>query len=199
MNTLYLTQLALDPYAKEVRRALEDRYALHRIAYSLKGDGRKGRLLWRLEPLRGKKRPVMLVQTPFPPELGHFLAQGWGDARVNQIQLELAPGVYAFRLEANAVRRREQKARPLLDPDEQVHWLGEKLAPLELPEVIPTRSVAHVVRKPGGETYTLHAVLFEGRLLVPESGVGEAAARVLEGIGRGRSMGLGLLSLKRAR
>lgn len=197
MNDIFLTQITLDPYDKRVRRILTDRYALHQIVYSLRGEGHDGRLLWRLEPFNGKKRPVVLAQTPFAPDLGYFLEQGLGDAQVRRIQLELKPGVYAFRLEANAVRRREQRARPLVDPDEQVRWLEEKLAPLELLSVLPVRTTILDIRKPGGDTYPLHAVLFEGKLRIAENAAVEAKAKMQKGIGRSRSMGLGMLSLKR--
>jgi|GEM_PF-4116094 len=199
MNTIYLTQVVLDPYAKEVRRALEDRYALHRIAYSLKGEGQEGRLLWRLEPVHSHRRPVLLVQTPHPPVLEHVLGRGLGNAETRRIELRLSPGTYAFRLEANAVRRRERRARPLLDPEEQVEWLVERLAPMTLLSVIPVRTTAYIIRKPRGTKYPLHAVLFEGRLSVPEGAVPDAARKLRDGVGRARSMGMGMLSLKRVR
>ena len=199
MSAVYLTKLTLNPYAKEVRRTLENRYALHRIAYSLKGEGREGRLLWRLEPPNGRAGAVILVQTPYTPDLGYVLERGLGYAETRRVELRLTPGSFAFRLEANAVRRHEQRARPLLDPEEQVQWLEERLAPMKLLEVVPVRAAPLAIKKPGGDKYTLHAVLFEGRLEVGRDAVAEAQRMMLEGIGRGRSMGLGMLSLKRAR
>jgi len=204
---VYLSRLVLDPRRKEVREALRDRYKLHQLVYSFRGDAAQrgtedgGRLLWRLEPVKGGEPPVILMLSPGELSRESYERRGedWPvqQARTSGLLLRIPAGVYAFRIEANPIRRRERsRAVPLREPMEQVAWLQERIAPLELLEVVPVRTEVYKIRKPGTQPYPLHAVLFEGRLRVPE-GEEEAAKRLfLEGVGRGKAMGLGMLSLR---
>lgn len=122
-----------------------------------------------------------------------------------------------FRLRANPTRcidsksgpdgaRRRGKRVPLRKEESQLAWLGRKgrAHGFELVEVRRSPAEGHVgdvlAREPAkvvgfraGQRVTLEGVVFEGRLRVVD--VQRFRAAVLEGVGRGRAYGFGLLSV----
>jgi CRISPR system Cascade subunit CasE len=109
-----------------------------------------------------------------------------------------------FRLDANPSKRNGAtgKREGLLRPDEQIRWLvrrgeaaGFAIDGNDSPDVtvVPGRVGG---KKPDGRRITIVSASFEGRLRVVDA---DAFRQTLEeGLGNGKSYGLGLLTIRRA-
>ncbi|WP_234554302.1 type I-E CRISPR-associated protein Cas6/Cse3/CasE [Thermus caliditerrae] len=205
---MWISKLVLDLRSKAARRDLASPYEMHRTlskAVSQALAEKRERLLWRLEPTRGLEDPVVLVQTLTEPDWGVLEA---GYARVfppKPFHPALHPGqVLRFRLKANPSKReRETGERVALKTRaEKFFWLERKLREggFRLLEE-DGRLLADIrqdtfleVRHKDGHLLQVQAVLFEGVLEVVDP---EMALKTLErGIGPGKVLGLGLLSLR---
>ncbi|WP_105317435.1 type I-E CRISPR-associated protein Cas6/Cse3/CasE [Thermus tenuipuniceus] len=205
---MWISKLVLDLRSKAARKDLANPYEMHRTlsrAVSRALDEKKERLLWRLEPTRGLEDPVVLVQTLTEPDWS-VLEEGY--ARVfppKPFRPALRPGqVLRFRLRANPSKRaRETGERVALKTrEEKLFWLERKLREggFRLLEK-DGRLLADIrqdifleMRHKDGHLVQVQAVLFEGVLEVVNP---EAALQTLErGIGPGKALGLGLLSLR---
>ncbi len=207
---MWVSKLVLNPASRAARRDLANPYEMHRtlsrgVSEAL-GAGRE-RLLWRLEPTRGQERPVVLVQTLTEPDWS-VLEEGYAEVfppkpfhpvfRVGQR--------LRFRLRANPTMRLAATGKrvALKTPAEKIAWLQRRLEAgglrlLEGEEGLWVRILQDTfleVRRGKGEKGGLmqvQAVLFEGRLEVVDP---EKARTTLEqGVGPGKALGLGLLSL----
>lgn len=201
---MYLSQLTLDPGQPQARRDLANRYELHRTlcrAFAAPGDARP---LWRLELLRPGEAPRLLVQSHAAPDWSRLAAEHPGylaDRRAKPLDLadHLAPGQrLRFRLEANPTVTRDGKRHGLWREAEQLDWLGRQAARggFALDAAVVTREERLALRKPGQpRPIVLHAVTFDGRLTVADPAA--LAAALDGGLGHGKALGLGLLSLGR--
>ena len=211
---LYLSRLLLDLRSQRVQRELGDLYEMHRTVMAAFPDGCRGageRVLFRVDPLRGRAEAALLVQSRVEPDwtfLAHrpgargYLAVGAGDnPAVKRYTLSLRLGQnLAFRLLANPTVKRAGKRLGLLREEDQRAWLARKLAAAGA-ELLSCRAVSlglqRSERNPAKdrEVQTHLAVLFDGALYVRD---GERlAAAVAEGIGAAKGYGFGLLSLAR--
>ncbi|MGQ9511393.1 MAG: type I-E CRISPR-associated protein Cas6/Cse3/CasE [Thermaceae bacterium] len=200
---LWISRLLLNPRKKEVRRDLADPYAMHRTlsrAVSRGLEEGKERLLWRLEPVRPHEHPVLLVQSLTKPEWERVLEEFPGYAEVfppKPFRPDLREGQrFFFRLRANPSFREKQTRRrkALKTEEEKRDWLKRRLEAggYGLLEAIILRDEFVEGRK-GGSKIQVQATLFEGRLEVIDP---EKALKTLSmGIGPGKALGLGLLSL----
>lgn len=205
----WLTRIVPDPRDRAVRRDLSDASELHRTLMRLVPDGlgpaarSSAGMLFRVETVRQGSR--VLVQTAVAPETSN-LPQGYGSVRSKDIAAvldTLASGLAVrYRIAANPSKRLPRG------------WAGESGRP---GEVVPLRGAAaddwwagraadhglelrSLLSRPlpdargGGARRIRHAVTqFDGIAVVKEpEAVREA---VLNGIGRGKSYGCGLLSL----
>lgn len=203
---MWISKLALDLRSPTARRDLASPYEMHRtlcraVSQPLK-QGQE-RLLWRLEPTRSTEPPVVLVQTLTQPDWS-VLEEGY--ARVYPpkpfLPLFREGQVLRFRLRANPSKRARDKGKrvALASREEKLAWLARKLgdggfrlmagdgaylAHIRQDTFLETRKSGHLIQ--------VQAVLFEGALQVVDP---EKALKTLQtGIGPGKGLGLGLLSL----
>jgi CRISPR system Cascade subunit CasE len=199
---MWLSKLVLDPRSKAARRDLLKPYELHRTLSRAVSPGIKEgreRLLWRLEPVRAHERPVVLVQTLTRPDWD-VLEEGYADVfPPKQFQPQLRPGdVFRFRVRANPVKRARDTGKrvALKTREEKFMWLARRLdfggfhlvgADIWQDSYLQARKEDLAIQ--------LQAVLFEGLLRVKDPD--RALETLARGIGPGKALGLGLLSIKR--
>lgn len=183
-----------------------------------------GALLWRLEPEADAQGcPRALIQAQAVPEWAHLHESGWlarsepGIDLVQKLELDsLATGqTFRFRLRANPCKTAQGKRTGLVHSDAQRDWLARKgeqhgfaLLSSDAPDYFDFvqssagRAYADVRvlqdqmltgRKHDGTTIRVFSVLFEGRLVVTD--VTQFRKALETGIGHGKVMGLGLLSV----
>jgi CRISPR system Cascade subunit CasE len=157
------------------------------------------RLLFRLEPTPAHERPVVLVQTLSLPDWG-VLGAGYAEVHPPKpFRPVLRPGQrLAFRLRANPAKRARETGKrvALKTREEKLAWLSRRLEEggFRLLEGEVLQDVFLEVPK-AGHRVQVQAVLFEGLLEVREP---EKALETLrQGVGPGKALGLGLLSVKR--
>ncbi|GGN01968.1 CRISPR-associated endoribonuclease Cse3 [Thermus composti] len=199
---MWVSKLVLDPRSRAARRDLANPYEMHRtlsraVSEALK-EGRE-RLLWRLEPTRAHERPVVLVQTLTEPDWG-VLEPGYAEVWPPKA---FAPALQAgqflrFRLQANPAKRARDTGKrvALKTREEKLAWLKRRLEEggfgLLGAEIL--QDTFFEVPK-AGQRIQVQAVLFEGLLRVEDP---EKALKTLRtGLGPGKALGLGLLSLGR--
>lgn len=183
-----------------------------------------GALLWRLEPgTDAQGYPRVLIQSQAAPGWKKLIESGWlalaepGIDLVQKLVLDsLAAGqIFRFRLRANPCRTTQGKRSGLIHPDAQRDWLARKSGQhgftLPAPDTTdyfdfiespagrpyPDVRVSHDQMLTGckhdGSTIRVFSVLFEGRLTVRDPEKFRDALQT--GIGHGKVMGLGLLSV----
>ncbi|MBU2755755.1 type I-E CRISPR-associated protein Cas6/Cse3/CasE [Acidithiobacillus sp. CV18-2] len=183
-----------------------------------------GALLWRQEPEADVQGyPRALIQSQAAPEWSRLLESGWlaqtepGIDLVQKLALEsLAAGqTFRFRLRANPCKTVQGKRTGLVHPDAQRDWLARKgeqhgfaLPAAETqdyfdfvespegrayPDVRISQDQMLTGRKHDGITIRVFSVLYEGRLTVTD--VAHFKKALETGIGHGKVMGLGLLSV----
>ncbi|MGE0430552.1 MAG: type I-E CRISPR-associated protein Cas6/Cse3/CasE [Hydrogenophaga sp.] len=183
-----------------------------------------GALLWRLEPETDcDGRPRVLIQCDARPDWSRIADPDWlaradpGVYLAQRLALDvLVPGrAFRFRLRANPSKTVQGKRIGLSCSDAQRRWLvrkGERHG-FALPEpatpdyfefvATPKGRAYQDVRisheqmlngqQHGGKTIRVYSALFEGRLTVTDVALFKAALKA--GIGHGKVMGLGLLSV----
>ncbi len=183
-----------------------------------------GSLLWRLEPETDREgRPRVLIQSRETPDWSRIPVSGWfacaerGIDLVQRLALDaMRPGqVFRFRLRANPCRTVQGRRQGVVHPDAQRQWLARKgeqhgfaLLESSTPDYFyfmqsPAGHAYHDVRisheqmlkghQHGGNVIRVYSVLFEGRLVVTD--VVPFQMALATGIGHGKVMGLGLLSV----
>ncbi len=213
---MYLSRLTLSPRSRQVRREASEPYEMHRTimsAFPSNEDGDPGRVLFRLEePTRASQHRrglTLLVQSENQPD--------WTDVSAKQRYLlpiaEDNPAVkpysptfaadqrLIFRLRANPTIKREGKRLGLYREEEQRAWLARKAEQggFDILTVNLTREgmTEGKIHRPTGESHHLRllAVRFDGVLRIVDP------IRFLEsiqrGIGSGKGLGFGLLSVAR--
>ncbi|MFC9431277.1 type I-E CRISPR-associated protein Cas6/Cse3/CasE [Streptomyces sp. NPDC056987] len=217
-GTAWLTRLVLNPAHRQVHYDLGNATALHRRVMKLVpdhlGDHPRAQagVLFRLEPDtppapdKDPGAPVILVQTQLPPDTTR-LPTGYTthvQTRDMHAMLEaLRPGLpVRYRILGNAVRRcgpnstlgKWKQAIPLHGADAD-QWWSDRANPAGL-DLATTRSeAAAALSTRHDETIRINrsAVLFEGTATVRDPQALRTA--LLQGIGRSKSYGCGLLSL----
>jgi len=183
-----------------------------------------GALLWRLEPETDREgRPRVLIQSRETPDWSRLPAQDWlaqtepGIDLLQKLALDTlkAGQMFRFRLRANPCKTVDGKRQGLVHPDAQQAWLARKgelhgftLLESAVPDYFDfmqsTEARAYFdVRvthdrllkgnQHGGNTIRVYSALFEGRLMVTDPDRFRSALGT--GIGHGKVMGLGLLSI----
>lgn len=220
---MWLHRIHLDPRCREARRDLADHYQLHStLCRAFSTPDKKcaeNSFLWRLEPemdLAGC--PRILVQSRVKADWEAIGIDGWlveADAPIDLVERlklnEVRTGQrFRFRLRANPSVTRGGKRQGLLRLEEQEQWLIRKaalhgftlprLASFDLSESFPERCdvlVSHEQMLSGkqhsGNGIRIFSVLFNGVLTVADPDVFRKALG--SGIGHGKALGLGLLSV----
>ena len=220
---MFLHRIHLDPRCREARRDLSDPYQLHStLCRAFSVPDRKcseGEFLWRLEPeidLVGY--PRILVQSRTIPDWTGIGVQKWlakVDPAIDlndRLKLDsLRVGQrFRFRLRANPCVTRNGKRLGLLRLEEQEVWAERKgllhgfslpkLAPFDLSESLQGRVDVRISQKQmlrgnqhSSNAVRIFSVLYDGILTVTEPDKFRDALQT--GIGHGKVMGLGLLSV----
>lgn len=201
---MHLSRLTLDPHNAQARRDLADPYEMHRTlvrAFAKQESDIPPRFLWRLEPMKTFSDAVVLVQSADAPDwaplaaLPCYLKQRQVQTKIIQLDDLLQTGkCYRFRLFANPTVTREGKRFGLVTEDAQLAWLarqGERLGFTVEACLVVNSDV--VKSKKGTMPITLRRACFEG-VLRAEAASGLIRA-VRDGIGPGKALGCGLLSV----
>lgn len=220
---MFLHRIHLNPRCREARRDLADPYQLHaslcRAFCAPEQKCPAGEFLWRLEPETDAAGcPRILVQSRSAADWSRIEPAGWLAQADPAIDLKarlalgsLEPGKqFRFRLRANPCITRNGKRLGLLKVEEQEIWVkrkGEQHG-FSLPELTafvfsestqarPDVRISHeqmlIGRQHTGNGIRVYSVLYEGRLAVSDAERFKEA--LSNGIGHGKVMGLGLLSL----
>lgn len=182
----------IEPFSKE--RFFGDGNEAH---VHVKRDGRRG-FLFRIEAVQP---PVILVQSAEEPRWDYAFANAnyllARPPQIREFQPQFGAGqLWRFRLRANPTVKRQEKRHGLTTEDEQRAWLTRKGAAggfeVSAVEVVP-EGQDRAWRRSHPEAMAFLAVRFEGTLRVTD------AASFLDafqhGIGSGKGLGFGLLSL----
>lgn len=220
---MYLHRIHLDPRCREARRDLADPYQLHStLCRAFSESGTKcpeNEFLWRLEPESDSSGfPKILVQSKTLPDWGRIQVHGWLAKVEPSIDLmkrlkldSLQMGQrYRFRLRANPSVKRDGKRQGLLQQIDQESWIVRKgqqhgfslprLASFDFSELEQGHVDVRVSQEKmlGGKQHTgneirVFSVLYDGVLMVTEPEKIKNA--IASGIGPGKVMGLGMLSV----
>lgn len=220
---MFLHKIHLDPRCREARRDLADPYQLHStLCRAFSAPDKKcpeGEFLWRLEPETDSSGyPRILVQSRSLPDWSGIGVQGWlaqADPTINlkdRLKLNsLKTGQrFRFRLRANPCVKRDGKRLGLLKLAEQEKWVARKgeqhgfalpqLTGFDLSESPQERVGVRVSqermlqgKQHDGNAVQVFSVLYDGLLSVTDPNNFRSALH--SGIGHGKVMGLGLLSV----
>lgn len=220
---MFLHRIHIDPRCREARRDLSDPYQLHStLCRAFSAPDKKcpeGEFLWRLEPETDSAGcPCILVQSKTAPDWTNISVKGWlaqADPAINlkeRLKLDsLKVGQrLRFRLQANPSITKNGKRLGLLQLAEQEAWIKRKgtqhgfslhqLAPFDLSEPLQERVDVQITqarmlrgKQHSGNDVRIFSVLYDGRLTVTDPNKFGYALQT--GIGHGKVMGLGLLSV----
>jgi len=220
---MFLNRIHIDPRCKEARRDLSDPYQLHSTlcrAFSVP-DSKcpEGEFLWRHEPETDSDGcPRILVQSRTIPDWTGIGVKGWlakADSAIDlkeRLKLDsLKVGQpFRFRLRANPCVTRNGKRLGLLRLEEQETWLERKgqrhgfslsqPASFDLLDSSQERVDVRISQElmlrgnqHSGNPIRIFSVLYDGLLTVSEPDNFRDVLKI--GIGHGKVMGLGLLSV----
>jgi CRISPR system Cascade subunit CasE len=222
---MYLSRLILNPRNRRVQRELAEPYQMHKSLMRGFPDNlnrEKERVLFRVDADPRNDSLSVLLQSTLESKWGwlednrargyllpeHRLPPGVEkNPAAKSFDLKLAPGqVLAFRLRANPTVRRkfpngDRKRVGLYRDEEQLAWLARKAESggfrILSAGVRSEPEVGGRIRR-NGDTHKLKllAVRFDGILQVTDPERFQETVR--QGIGSGKGLGFGLLSLARA-
>lgn len=205
---MFLSKLVLDPAHPQARRDLANAYEMHRTlsrVYAQSPDSPPARFLWRLEH-NGARLPqegaTVLLQSATPGRwqclqaLPGYVRALNPDKEVHVEQLLQASRSHVFRLCCNPTVTRDGKRYGLLREEEQLAWLARQgrqhgFSPLNV-RVCRSERVSHRQGR-GSQRITLQVVQFDGLLRVED--LERLGLALVNGIGHGKALGLGMLSL----
>lgn len=215
---MYLSRLILDARSRRVRREVSEPYEMHRTllkAFPSAAAGGPGRVLFRVDtpPVHysGPMHFIVLVQSEQMPDWSflqdierYLLPDVADNPAVKPFAPVFTPGQpLLFRLRANPTVKRNGKRCGLYREEEQRAWLERKAKEngFSVLGVLIQREgiVGGRIHRGEEETHALRllAVRFDGLLRVEDSECFLNALR--QGIGSGKGLGFGLLSVARPR
>jgi CRISPR system Cascade subunit CasE len=221
---MYLSRLILNPRSRQVRRELADVHELHRTVCAafpseIFVENQSSGVLFRVEVHPRTGTPTLLVQSQHPPDWGFLSAPGKDyllgadelpleveNPAVKAVDVALQPGqTLAFRLRANPTKRLGKDAGEkhhqrvgLMREEEQLKWLKRKMEAagaslVSVNTANETRAGGKLFRDDEKHTLSFVSVQFDGVLQVQDP------SKLLEtlraGVGSGKGLGFGLLSL----
>lgn len=211
---LYISQLILNPCSHQVQSEVCNPYEMHRTlmqAFPTAAQGGPGRVLFRLEShtASGRAGLKVLVQSDREPDWGwlaessHYLLPGFHPNPASKaFESVFRPGqCLYFRLRANPTVKRKfpgqdkSKRVGLYKEAEQRGWLARKAeqAGFIILDVIVTSEGTISGKTKKRRDLNLVAVRFDGQLQVTAPATFSEILR--QGIGSGKGLGFGLLSL----
>jgi CRISPR system Cascade subunit CasE len=197
---IYISKLPLSVRSVQALKEMDDPYQMHRtLAKAFGAQQREARCLFRVED-RTTNTPYVLVQSRLEPDWASLtVPAGYlaGAPQVKCFEPYLSKGtLLAFRLLARPTKREGTTGKRLgLKADEEKKaWLAGKGAKAGI-RVLSCRLTewSWVDSKGGDKSKPLGATLFEGVLAVDDSDAFRDSVET--GIGTGKSVGFGLLSL----
>jgi CRISPR system Cascade subunit CasE len=214
---MYLSRLTLNPRSRRVQREIAEPYQMHRsLMRAFPDDLAEGeeRVLFRLETAQRSGAPTLLVQSwaepnwswlEMPNAREYLLPGSAPNPAVKPFHPRLAAGqVLAFRMRANPTVKRtvdgKKKRVGLYREDEQRQWLQRKAEQNGFRLLsVHVRDDADVGGWARGDDrrhrLKLYAVRFDGLLQVVDPD--RVCEALRQGIGSGKGLGFGLLSLAR--
>jgi CRISPR system Cascade subunit CasE len=222
---MFLHRVHLNPRCREARRDLADAYQMHAsLSRAFSAPDTKcpeGEFLWRLETTADPTDlPTLLVQSRSLPDWSRIDIRTWmgrepdpGVDLTERLKLDsLQNGRhYRFRLRANPSATRDGKRFGLVHLTDQEAWIARKgneqhgfalsqlvsfdLAVPPTPQLDVRVSQEQWLRclQHAGNVIKVFSVLFDGILVITDPDKFKAALN--NGIGHGKAMGLGLLSV----
>lgn len=205
---MYLQKIYLNLRCREVRRDIADPYEMHSTlsrAFSLPDTKLPpNSFLWRLEPEKDLSGIVkVLVQSNKIPVWDRISVKEWfGEPPEPPINLKEKLDNYLkngnrfrYRLKANPSVCKNHKRLGLLNPEAQSKWLFQKgensgFKPLSV-HLSRDQMLSGNVRN--GKPIRVFSVLYDGILELTNTQ--EFEKTLANGIGHGKAMGLGLLSI----
>lgn len=201
---MILSRLRPDPRSREARRDLGNPFEMHRTLWSAYPDGLAStdeRILWRLDT-RQDGGPEVLVQSRLAPDWSRLTARFPGYLSAPAESKSVSYSLYVgqrlrFRLRANASVKREGKRRAIVGPEAQLDWLQRQLERHGM-RLIRTDVVDEGSRpfRKGAHEVKISVARYEGELQVEDPT--RSIAAIESGIGHGKGLGLGLLSIAAA-
>lgn len=214
---MHLSRMYLNERLRQTKRLLANPQAMHAAVLAAFPPGREDRVLWRID--RDGHRTALIVVSGSVPSFEHLQEQAgwrnepsWETRDYDRLLDRLQRGQeYAFRLVANPAgirsyddgRKRRVVHRSV---PHQRRWLLERAerigveflpaGPEAEPEILV--SARSTLRFPRNDrTVTLGQARFEGALRIVE--VDALRTALVEGIGRGKAYGNGLMTLASVR
>lgn len=217
---MYLSRLILNPRSRQVQRELADPYEMHRTICrafpnaNFKPNEASG-ILFRVDLHPQTGVPTLLVQSLQTPDWSHLLSNrkeyllnesylplGVENPAWKEMTLQLRTGqALAFHLRANPTKRLKENAKRigLFREQDQLAWLQRKIEAAGAGLIS-----AHVTGKANlrGKLFTekederrmrFVSAQFDGILQVKDPGL--LVKNIAAGIGSGKGLGFGLLSL----
>ncbi|WP_324715613.1 type I-E CRISPR-associated protein Cas6/Cse3/CasE [Carboxydochorda subterranea] len=213
---MYLSKLCLNPRHPLARRDISNPYEMHSTLSWVFEECEVRRFLWRLERGRDPTRPTLLLQSIALPPWDRLQARdGYSGYLREEPQTKRfvlpervqAGQVFRFRLQANATVTRGGKRYGLRSERDQIAWLerqgehhGFRLlyyeagAGTRIPSCQVTSAERRAFRKRRQDPpIVLWSVTYDGYLQVTDPrGLQQA---LVNGLGHGKALGLGLLSI----
>lgn len=199
---MHLSRLILNTRTRAARTDLANPYEMHRtLSRGASSESAEERLLWRVDVDRAR-RPTVIVQSWSRPDWNRLDERSPDylirPPETKEFELSIRKGqVLSFRLRANPAVSRDGRRWALPDTTARIEWLSRKggragFRLLGEPVVRDEQGL----RMPRGEGWIhLSVATFEGMLAVEHADLLREAVR--GGIGPGKALGLGLLSLAR--
>jgi CRISPR system Cascade subunit CasE len=210
---MWLHRFHINPRSREARRDLADPYQMHatlcRAFSSPTTRCPEGEFLWRLEPETDDcGNPRVLVQSRSNPDWSRIGVEDWFYGTPDpgkKLETELLHSVlregrrYRFRLRGNPCVTRNGKRLGHLSLTDQEAWISRKgqMHGFAVESVLISQERMLRGRKHGGVEIRIYSVLYEGVLVIIRQDLLLEALQ--KGIGHGKALGLGLLSLGAAR
>jgi CRISPR system Cascade subunit CasE len=214
---MYLSRLIFNPLHRSVRRDIANPYDLHRTLMSAFPDDlpEKERILFRIDTDPRADVPTVLIQSHTAPDWATLQSREdyllpeprWPphisiNPATKAFDLTLATGqILSFRLRANPTVKRDGSRHGLYKEEDQRAWLSRKgerngFRSLRITVIQEGDQIAWKPCKGSGKRKLTHfAVRFDGELQVTDPELLWEAVR--HGIGPGKGLGFGLLSLAR--
>lgn len=219
---MFLSRINLNLRCRETRRDLSDPYQLHStLCRAFSPPDTKcpeGEFLWRLEPEIDPLGPRILVQSRAEPDWAGVGVRGWlakadqGIDLTDRLKLDSVKigQRFRFRLRANPCVKRDGERLGLLRLEEQQAWIERKgfqhgfsvrqpaqsdspPSQQERTDVLISQEQMLRGKQHSGNPIRIYSVLYDGFLSVTQPEKFREGLRT--GIGHGKAMGLGLLSV----
>ncbi len=205
---MYLHKIYLNLKCKEARRDLADPYEMHStLCRAFSEPGIKcppGVLFWRLEPERNRAgMPAAIVQSRVIPDWRRINPNEWfWEQPLPPISIDdkITPYIrignkFRYRLRANSSVKKNGKRFGLYDMDSQITWFQRQGEKCGFKALTVHRSDEKMLtgQKHNECSICIFSVLYDGILEVTDNLLFKRT--IDTGIGHGKAMGLGLLSV----